>query len=195
MSKWKDRVIRKCQATKLNHNEKKTLSRWGRGKNYVFCTLFMPCLACVTFCGFHHKLNSPTVCSDYLTDFQYCFFFYICMHFSPSQIQPTPSFPFSRKGSVLVCGALNLTTRWLGEWTGTPLLSEPNSSGETSPNPVYSGCGWPILELDPEGPAFQINIIIHHDFAMCSAKHRIGNKQQILKTPQPDMQSEHHGSF
>lgn len=68
------------------------------------------------------------------------------------------------------------------------MLSKANSSNKASPNPIYSGFGWQILQLDPEGPAFQTNTIIHHVILLCvSAKHRIGDKQQILEIPQPDM--------
>lgn len=116
---------------------------------------------------FYHKLNSPIVWFDSLTDFLYCLFSYICMHFNQSQIQPTPLAPFPRKGSVLIRGAISFTSVWLGSWTGTILLSEADSSEKTSPNHICSGFGWQILEFDPEGPAFPIKTIIHPMILLC----------------------------
>lgn len=159
----------------------KTIVMFGAGKE--LCVLYSGMtFGLCDLLWFHLELNSPTVWFDNLTDFNIVFFFF-CMHFNQSQIQPTS--PSSSLGkAILVCGAFFFNTIWLGEWTGTILLSKANSSDNTSPKPICSGFGWWILKLDPGRPAFWINIIIRHmNFAMCSAKHLIGNKQQILETP------------
>ena len=61
---------------------------------------------------FYHKLNSPIVCFDSVTDFLYCLFSYIRMHFDQSQIQPTPRPPFHRLPSVLVEACLLVGSSW-----------------------------------------------------------------------------------
>lgn len=137
MSKWKDRIIHKCQATKLNHYENHC-HVWGGERTMCF-VLWHDMFGLCDLLWFHLELNSPTVWFDNLTDFNIVFF--ICMHFNQSQIQPTS--PSSSLGkAVLVCGAFLFNTIWLGEWTGTILLSKANSSDNTSPKPICSGFGW-----------------------------------------------------
>lgn len=144
----------------------KTLSCWGRGKNYEFYTLSR----CVW-------LVWPFVVLSQV-ELPYCLFwfcnrllvlsFLLYSHAFRSVTDPAhPPAPFPRTGSVLICGAISFSSIWLGSWTGTILLSEADSSEKASPNHICSGFGWQILEFDPEGPAFPIRTIIHPMILLC----------------------------
>lgn len=140
-------------------------SCWGRGKNYVFCTL-----SC------HVWLVWPFVDPSHF-ELPYCLFWFfhrllvlscllLCACISVSHRSSPPPLHLPSKGSVFSLWAFLLYHNLAGLMNRNNIV-KPKALIKPALNPSGQGLGWQILKLDPEGPAFQINAIIHPVILLC----------------------------